>query len=91
MRLQNLRFRVYGWLYIVLMDLVLVQYIHTFEGYGRGHDLKFFVHTEQALTVIYSPPTLNLPPTPVMVHIQHGCEHIVLLFVLTLQTVNQKL
>ena len=39
MRLLNLRFCAYGWLYIVLMDLVVAYFIHTFEGCGKGHDL----------------------------------------------------
>ena len=51
----------YGGLYIVLMDLALVHFIHAFEGVWLGHDLRFFTRT---LTIIYSPHTLNLLPTP---------------------------
>ena len=42
LRSLNLRFRAYGWLYIVLMDLALEHCIRAFEGCGRGRDLNFF-------------------------------------------------
>ena len=41
--LVNLRFRVYGWWHIAVMDLALAQCICAFEGCGRGCDLKFFL------------------------------------------------
>ena len=48
LRLLNLSFHAYGWLYMVLMDLTLVHCIHTFEGCGRGHDVINFLKVLRA-------------------------------------------
>ena len=56
LRLLNLCFCAYGWLYIELMDLELVCCICAFEGCGRRYDLKLFARAACVLTVNYSPP-----------------------------------
>ena len=46
--------------YIVLMDLTLAHCIHTFEGCGRGHDLKNFSQALRARLLLTIAPLSSM-------------------------------